>query len=83
MTNLYPASGATEAYIPEFAAAASLVIKSRIRAGADFILLRDLYDVLGAETTEEKTGVRWAVQEGRNKGLVASITGERGIYRVL
>jgi hypothetical protein len=83
MTNLYAPSGETEQYVPEFKSAALLIIKSRIRAGADFILLQDLYSVLGAETAEEKTGVRWAVQVGRDKGLVASIDGERGIYRVL
>ena len=83
MTNLYSPAGATEQYVPEFKDAALLVIKSRIRAGAEFLILHDLYSVLGAETAEEKTGVRWAIQVGRDKGLLASIEGERGIYRVL
>jgi hypothetical protein len=59
------------------------VIRARVSQGAEYILLRDLYSTLGAETASDKNSIQWSVRHAKDAGIISKIKGQRGVYRVV
>ena len=84
MTNIQNAiTGTTQQYNKLYDAAGKMVINAKIKQGADYILLEDIYTTLGAETETEKNGIRWSVRRAKEAKVLANVAGYRGLYQVV
>jgi len=64
----------------DYRKAAALIIRARANeSGTHFVVLQDLYRILGADTAVAQNGVRWAVMQAKEEGVIAS-TPVRSIY---
>jgi len=75
-------TGLQQRYIKSFREASELIIRAYVKRGELIVVLKDLYNILGATTPSEQNGVQWAVQDCKDLGLINSIDGIRGAYSV-
>ncbi len=78
MVNTTP-TGELQLHIKSFVDATSLVIKA---SKEEFITLKYLQNLLGANTSAEKNSVLWGVRHCNDAGIIGNTT-ERGVYKPL
>lgn len=81
MVNLTP-TGQLNEYNKEMEIAAQVLIISFIKRGYEYIQLKDLYEILSADTKALQTSVRWAVRRAKDENVISKIKGFRGLYSV-
>ena len=83
MSNLQNATGELQLYTPAFVAAGQVLIRAQIKQGAEYIVLKNLYQTLGADDKATQNSIRWSVQRAKDANLIAKVKGQRGLYQVV
>ena len=69
-------------YNKHFHYAAVVLINKLVKGGIDMITLGQLYLELGAETADERDGVRFAVEQAKKEDVFERTSGINGLYIV-
>jgi hypothetical protein len=83
MFTLQNATGELQVYTSAFIVTAEILIRARIKQGAEYIALKDLYKTLGADDKVTQKSIRWSVQRAKDANLIAKVKGQRGLYQVV
>ncbi len=64
----------------EYRKATALILRARAKQEDNpYVVLQDLYKILGAESPIAQNGVLWAIQDAKTRQLLSSTT-VRGVY---